>query len=138
MSDRICSYRLPAEAASVPEARGKVRALLVEWNLQHLADDACLVVSELMTNAIRHTGRTEDGHLELTAGQGDHDRFFVEVADGCTGTLPQQRSPGPDDSGGRGLLLVQRLSDDWGVRTCGTGKVVWAQLRTSGGGAPAC
>jgi anti-sigma regulatory factor (Ser/Thr protein kinase) len=94
-----------------------------------LCADAVLLVSELVTNAIRHTlsarilcgiGMVSEGCVRLEVH--DHD---------YSGRGLPRREPGPDDEGGRGLLLVEELSDTWGVdrsRLTG-GNAVWATLR---------
>ncbi|MBV1938493.1 ATP-binding protein [Streptomyces sp. BV286] len=121
-------FGLSPAPASVGLARRNVRELLGEWGTDpETCDNAVLVTSELVTNALTHTAsewivcrlRT-DGH-----------RLHLEVEDQNRGlTLPAQRSAGPDDQGGRGLMLVGMLSSDWGVRDAayGSGRVVWAVL----------
>jgi hypothetical protein len=96
--------------------------LLSAWALEGLFDDAELVVSELVSNAIRHA----NGELRLTLSATDED-LRMEVADG-SGTLPIPRQPDPDDEQGRGLLLVDALAHTWGVDRAGSGKTVWAHV----------
>jgi anti-sigma regulatory factor (Ser/Thr protein kinase) len=86
-----------------------------------------MVVSELFTNAVRHTTseRITCG-LSFTRGI-----VRVEVTDqGSFLTEPQQRAPGLDEEGGRGLLLVGALTASWGVHSgeAGRGRTVWAEL----------
>jgi hypothetical protein len=79
-----------------------------------------LMVSELVTNCIRHT----DTAFELTIAR-DRDEIRVEVTDGAGGT-PEMRSPGPDEPTGRGLQIVSLLSEEWGVECrAAPGKTVW-------------
>ncbi|WP_105968754.1 ATP-binding protein [Streptomyces geranii] len=121
-------FALPATPASVGAARRKVRELLDSWNVgDDTTDNALLVTSELVTNALTHTASERIVcRLRLSAG-----RLHVEVEDeNRAGTLPAQRIPGPDEQCGRGLLLVGILSSDWGVRDAphGSGRIVWAEL----------
>ncbi|MDQ1035451.1 anti-sigma regulatory factor (Ser/Thr protein kinase) [Streptomyces sp. V3I8] len=99
------------------------------------SESVALVVAELAANAVRHgrvRGRDFRVRLLMRAGE---DTVRVEVADGVTERLPAPReSPGADDEGGRGLLLVTALADRWGTDLCtgGTHKVVWAEIRVPG------
>jgi anti-sigma regulatory factor (Ser/Thr protein kinase) len=122
------AFRLPAVRASVAEARQRVVAQLLEWGVGgETRDSAELVVSELVTNAVCHTNsETIDCELRLTGG-----RLHVEVADeGYTATEPRPGTGNVDGEGGRGLLLVEALSEEWGVRSriTGQGHAVWAAL----------
>ena len=134
------SAHLPLGAlpTAVPCARGYTRVILDEWNLASLADPAELIVSELVTNSVQATadndGRPRYGetglpvvHLRLAS---DHVRFQAEVWDSVP-RVPAARQAGPDEEGGRGLALVEALSDRWGWTTVPgwPGKVVWAELR---------
>jgi anti-sigma regulatory factor (Ser/Thr protein kinase) len=79
-----------------------------------------LMVSELATNCIRHTGGSFD--LAIVRGRG---QVRIEVTDRAGGT-PRMRSPGPEDPTGRGLQIVNMLSQDWGVeQRASAGKTVW-------------
>jgi anti-sigma regulatory factor (Ser/Thr protein kinase) len=122
------AFHFPALNTSVAEARRRVVARLREWGIDEVAcDDAQLVVSELFTNAVRHTDSDKVScQLRLS---GAHLR--IEVADqGHTATEPRARCSGTDEESGRGLLLVDVLSKAWGVRPddSGRGRVVWADL----------
>ncbi|MEH0417605.1 ATP-binding protein [Streptomyces sp. B21-083] len=124
-------FVLPAAPASVSAARRKVRELLDAWRVDaDTADNALLITSELVTNALTHTASERIVcRLRLAAG-----RLHVEVEDeNRGGTLPAQRRPGFDEQCGRGLLLVGVLSSDWGVRDAphGSGRIVWAELPTA-------
>jgi signal transduction histidine kinase len=87
-----------------------------------LYDDVELVVSELVTNAVRASSPTVLVTIESTGG-----KVVVRVADQADG-WPEQREAGIHDPGGRGLPLVSAVSQSWGVRMAATGKVVWAEL----------
>ncbi|WP_228031529.1 ATP-binding protein [Streptomyces phyllanthi] len=117
---------LPASPASVGLARAAVKELLGSWGAgRELCGDAVLVVSELVTNALTHTGSDRVVcRLRVTA-----DRLRIEVEDqNRGGTLPERREPDDDDQNGRGLMLVGALTTDWGVGNGTQGCVVWAEL----------
>ncbi|MEU2794801.1 ATP-binding protein [Streptomyces sp. NPDC007100] len=122
------AFHLPARRTSVPEARRRALAVLHEWGAaQQVRDDAELVVSELFTNAVRHTDSDKVG-CELTL-LGAFLR--VEVTDQGRGTSAPHVQPGSvDKECGRGLFLVGALSEAWGVRPdpTGRGRTVWADL----------
>ncbi|WP_205699372.1 ATP-binding protein [Conexibacter sp. SYSU D00693] len=75
------------------------------------ADDVALLVSEVVTNAVRHGGARDEDHVTVELTSEDH-RLRIRVLDGGGG-LPAQRRPGSD--GGFGLHLVEALADDWGA-----------------------
>ncbi|WP_141666290.1 ATP-binding protein, partial [Streptomyces hirsutus] len=86
---------------------------------------------ELVTNAIRYSGLRnpkEPGHCRLTLERPAPDTVRIEVSDSST-TRPAKREPGEDETGGRGLVLVEALAVDWGVTRRPVGKTVWALLR---------
>jgi hypothetical protein len=129
---------LGALPTAVPCARGYTRVILDEWNLASLADSAELIVSELVTNSVQATA-DKDGqpryseaglavvHLRFAS---DRVRVLAEVWDSVP-RVPAPRRTGPDEEGGRGLTLVEALSERWGWSTVPgwPGKVVWAELR---------
>lgn len=108
--------RSPAQARAV--AADMVAAL----HLEPLSDDLALVVSELVTNAVRHAEPPVRLELQATA-----DCVTVAVADGSS-AAPVTRDSGPDAEGGRGMSLVEMLSAETGVRPHAPGKTVWATL----------
>ncbi|MBB5936643.1 ATP-binding protein [Streptomyces zagrosensis] len=126
------AFHLPALSTSVAEARKRVLARLGDWGARdELRDDAQLVVSELFTNAVRHTS-SEKVRCELRVYP---DRLRVEVADQGCGLAALRACEGSwEQEGGRGLMLVEALSDSWGVRPRegGRGRAVWAYLPTAG------
>ena len=87
-----------------------------------VADVAELVVSELVTNALRYGA----GQVVMQLSRHD-DGVVVEVYDEGVGT-PRRRRAAADEEGGRGLLLAASVAAAWGVRTRGGGKVVWCRL----------
>lgn len=121
-------FRLPAVSTSVAEARRRVLGRLREWNVDApLCDNAQLVVSELVTNAVRHTDSEKVCCALHLAGV----RLRVEVTDQGHGSCaPYSRPVDAEEESGRGLLLVSVVSADWGIRPNhdGVGHCVWAEL----------
>lgn len=118
-----------ALTSAIPCARVHVRLVAREWGLADRADTAELLVSELMTNALRASGRlTTLGPpvVELWLAC-DQVSLLIQVGDGDE-KMPVRRDAGPDAESGRGLLLVHSLSKDWGTYRTASGKVVWALL----------
>lgn len=115
-------------SASVADARARIRARLREWGADaELRDDAGLVVTELFTNAVRHT----DSRQITCALRDVGSAVRLEVTDqGCGGASPVPCTATDDEEGGRGLLLVSVLATAWGSDPAadGTGRVVWAEL----------
>ena len=89
--------------------------------------DTLLVVSELVQNVSQHTG----SHGELVV-EVEPRIVRIEVGDTST-TVPRVRPATVDGVGGRGLSLIEALCQQWGVRTCPAGKIVWVQLVTAAG-----
>ncbi|MET9085608.1 SpoIIE family protein phosphatase [Streptomyces sp. NPDC004237] len=119
-ADRIAEWQVPADPAAVSEVRSKVTRRLAEWDLDELSFTTELILSELVTNAIRH-GRAPIGVRLL------HDRTLIcEVSDAST-TSPHLRYAASTDEGGRGLFLVAQLAERWGTRYTPAGKVIWAE-----------
>jgi PAS domain S-box-containing protein len=113
---------LPAEPESAAMARRFVGKTLAEWgHLEHL-DTACLLVSEIVTNAVRHALAPLELRLHLTSRE-----IITEITDDNT-HLPHRHLADPGDEGGRGLMLVDALASDWGTRPADTGKTVWFTL----------
>lgn len=119
-ADRVADWELTAEPVSVGRARELATGQLHAWGLEELAFATELVVSELVTNAVRYAG----GPLGLRLIR---DRTLVcEVAD--TGhTSPHLRHSAADDEGGRGLFIVAQLVQRWGTRYTPTGKTIWTE-----------
>ncbi|MET8612551.1 ATP-binding protein [Streptomyces misionensis] len=124
------SFDLPARPTAVGSARRVVRELLTAWGVpQDVRDDALLVTSELVTNALVHAG----GNRIACRLDGTADRIRIEVEDEAGDedvALPVACRPGPDDQHGRGLFLVEALSRGWGVAfpPGRPARVVWAEL----------
>nr|WP_239149310.1 PAS domain S-box protein [Streptomyces sp. SID12501] len=114
---------LPAVATSVREGRAFLHKALVSWGCAAAADNALLLLAEILTNAVLHA----EGPLGLHLSRSDSD-LTVEVSDHSP-QLPQPRLATADDESGRGLLLVRALADNWGVRPTDEGKTTWFTLK---------
>ncbi|WP_333776262.1 SpoIIE family protein phosphatase [Streptomyces sp. IBSBF 3136] len=118
--DRVAEWQVPPDPAAVSGIRASVVRQLTDWGLEELSFTTELVLSELVTNAMRH-GRAPIGVRLL------RDRTLIcEVSDRST-TSPHLRYAASTDEGGRGLFLVAQLADRWGTRYTPNGKVIWAE-----------
>ncbi|MET8579579.1 SpoIIE family protein phosphatase [Streptomyces collinus] len=125
-ADSVGDWTLPREPRSVGRAREYARAQLVAWDLEPLVDTTELLVSELVTNALRYG----EGEIRLRLLL---DRTLVcEVWDSGL-VQPRRRRARDTDEGGRGLQLVGLLSAAWGSRRTPRGKTVWFELPLPGG-----
>ncbi|MCF3128970.1 SpoIIE family protein phosphatase [Streptomyces olivochromogenes] len=119
-SRRVAVWTLPAEPVSAGRARELVAGRLSDWGLDELVFSTELIVSELITNAVRYA----DGLLHLRLIR---DRTLVcEVAD-ASHTAPHLRHSADDDEGGRGLFIVAQLVLRWGTRYTREGKTIWTE-----------
>lgn len=114
------TWVLPSELTSAGKARALVREPLERWDLDGLVPVTQLLVSELVTNAIRYT----DGDVTLRLVL--ENSLTVEVLDSSP-ALPRLRHAARDDERGRGLQIVSQLSHRWGARRTPSGKVVWCE-----------
>jgi anti-sigma regulatory factor (Ser/Thr protein kinase) len=125
-------WTFPSASRTVPAARSAVTRRLGEWGLDVVRDTAALLVTELVTNAVRHGG---GGPVDLRVLGPDGDgpgTLRVEVGD--EEPLPP-RPPGgvaPEAESGRGLLLLTHFARAWGVRPGPRGKTVWFELAVPG------
>lgn len=119
------SESMPREAESAPRARHLVVTALDAWGLQELVDAGTLIVTELVANVVSHT-RCPVIHVALRRPVTDVVR--IAVTDNAP-MAPRMGEPGDDAQGGRGLVLVDALSDRWGCTPQRVGKAVWAELR---------
>ncbi|MEV5435555.1 ATP-binding protein [Streptomyces sp. NPDC052682] len=118
-------WTFPADPGAVRAARSVVRAQLRGWALDSVGDLTALLVSELVTNALRHA--TGPIGVRLVRPSAPHGVLLVEVSD----TLPdppRERLARPEDESGRGLQLVATASNRWGTRPGADGKTVWFEL----------
>ncbi|MER6981590.1 SpoIIE family protein phosphatase, partial [Streptomyces carpinensis] len=117
---RVATWNIPRDPAAVPRIRAGAGRRLEAWGLAEIGFTTELIVSELITNAIRYG--SEPIHLRLL-----HDRTLIcEVADGSS-TSPHLRRAATTDEGGRGLFLVAQLAQRWGTRYTGRGKIIWTE-----------
>jgi hypothetical protein len=110
----------------VPCARLHTRQVVREWGRPDLADTTELLVSELMTNAIRASAGLMSPAVALWLFS-DGRCVVVQVGDGSS-ELPVRQDADTDSESGWGLLLVESLSRDWGSYRRASGKVVWARI----------
>ncbi|MGW0761637.1 SpoIIE family protein phosphatase [Streptomyces sp. NPDC002814] len=120
--DDVAEWWLPLDPLEVGRARAAVREQLHDWGLAKLADGAELMVSELVTNAVRHS---HSRPIELRLVRGD--TLLCEVDDDDH-DLPTLLSTGPGDEFGRGLRVVSTLAREWGTSRTKAGKTVWFEL----------
>ncbi|WP_439945605.1 SpoIIE family protein phosphatase [Streptomyces sp. BBFR109] len=119
--DAIGQWEFPADPETVADARAAASGRLALWGLTDLDFTVELIVSELVTNAIRYAG----GPIGLRLIRGDV--LVCEVSD-PSNTQPRLRRASLADEGGRGLFLVAQLSTRWGSRYGRSGKTIWAEL----------
>lgn len=118
--DQVADWDVPNDPAAVADVRSQVTRRLDEWGLDELAFTTELILSELVTNAIRYGGETV--HVRMV-----RDRSLIcEVFDSSS-TSPHLRYAAMTDEGGRGLFLVAQLAERWGTRYTPAGKVIWAE-----------
>jgi anti-sigma regulatory factor (Ser/Thr protein kinase) len=122
-------WLFPAEPGAVRAARSVVRGRLRDWGLDSVGDTAVLLVSELVTNALRHA--TGPVGVRLVPPAGPDGVLRVEVSDSLP-DLPRERSVRPEDESGRGLRLVATAARRWGARPAPHGKTVWFELAPAG------
>jgi len=119
-AENYATWTFPPKLTSVREARSVIREPMERWGLADLIPTTELLVSELVTNAMRYS--RGDVTLRLV-----NERALVcEVLDG-SGALPRLRQANGDDENGRGLQVVRQLAKRWGARRTATGKVVWCE-----------
>lgn len=110
--------------------RPYVRAILAEWDMHAAQDTAELIVSELVTNVYRAAAQSaaDDTPVFRLGLFTDRRALVIEVFDTVPGE-PEPRAAGDDGEDGRGLMIVEALSERWGTRRFPNGKAVWARLR---------
>ncbi|MFJ9951404.1 ATP-binding protein [Kitasatospora sp. NPDC091207] len=128
-SDPAVEFRLDLFPPALPEIVGALRRLLRDTlrSLRLDPEAPCLILSELVTNALLHGDGPPTVVLELRCG-----RLYIAVSDASAAPVVR---PAPDDSrtSGRGLDLVGALADEWGVKPIGPyGKAVWATITVGG------
>ena len=123
-SSQVATANLPSDPVAVADARRFAAATLSAWDLDGAAFITELVVSELVTNAIRYG--SPPVRLRLIHDNG----LICEVSDTAS-TAPHLRRARAFDEGGRGLLLVAQLTERWGCRYTAGGKIIWAEQAVS-------
>ena len=119
---------LPFAASSVGVARRRLVSDLIAANVYDSAVcDVALVISELLSNALRHAVPLPGSKLHV-AWRIDTDSVQVSVRDGGGPTRPELGEPTQAATGGRGLRIVQKLSRSWGTTTGDEGTTVWAEV----------
>ncbi|MGW3157846.1 SpoIIE family protein phosphatase [Streptomyces sp. NPDC001089] len=118
--DHLACWDVPADPAMVAETRAAVERRLTEWGLDDAVFTTELILSELITNAIRYASPP----IELRLLR---DRTLIcEVSD-ASSTSPHVRRAATTDEGGRGLFLISQLTQRWGTRYTSRGKVIWTE-----------
>jgi serine phosphatase RsbU (regulator of sigma subunit)/anti-sigma regulatory factor (Ser/Thr protein kinase) len=117
----VAAWDLPSDPSAVADARALATAQVTAWGLGEATFTTELVVSELVTNAIRHAA----GPIQLRIIR--EKSLICEVSDG-TGTSPHLRRARSFDEGGRGLFIVASVTDHWGTRQNPAGKTIWADI----------
>lgn len=122
---RLQQHVASGDPEALAEARHMIRAAVRAWGARDRADEIELVADELVTNALMHTEGSAIVTLRVLAGSDR--RLRVEVEDSSS-ALPRRREAGESGVSGRGLLLVDLLTDVWGVEARGGGKCVWCEF----------
>ncbi|KOG46823.1 SpoIIE family protein phosphatase [Streptomyces decoyicus] len=117
---QVASWDLSTDPAVVGSARALAGRQLSEWGLDELLFTTELIVSELVTNAIRH------GTGPITLRLIRQDALICEVSD-ASSTSPRLRHARTTDEGGRGLFIVAQLTRRWGTRYTPIGKIIWTE-----------
>ncbi|MFB7287597.1 SpoIIE family protein phosphatase [Actinacidiphila glaucinigra] len=120
-ASQVVTWDVPAEPAAVAGIRAEVTRRLAEWGMEDITYTVELVVSELVTNAVRY-GTPPIGLRVI-----HNSTLIVEVSDG-SGTAPHLRRARVFDEGGRGLMLVAQVTERWGTRHTQEGKTIWAEV----------
>ena len=123
--ENYATWALPAKLTSVRQARSVIREPMERWGLADLIPTTELLVSELVTNAMRYS------RGEVTLRLVNEGALTCEVHD-SSGALPRLRQANGDDENGRGLQVVRQLAKRWGARRTATGKVVWCEQQLPG------
>lgn len=124
-AERTVSWELSGDPAAVADVRKRTSRQLCEWGLDELTFTTELVVSELVTNAIRHASGPIRLRLIMSR------TLVCEVWD-ASPTAPHLRHPKTTDEGGRGLFLVSQFTQRWGTRYTQDGKIIWTEQSLTG------
>ncbi|MFC9530116.1 SpoIIE family protein phosphatase [Streptomyces sp. NPDC057717] len=119
-SDQVAEWEVPSDPSAVSQIRSECVGQLSDWGLESLAFTTELILSELITNAIRHGSPPVRVRMLRDGG------LVCEVSDHSS-TSPHLRYAATTDEGGRGLFLVAQLAKRWGTRYTALDKVIWAE-----------
>ncbi|MFC7259375.1 SpoIIE family protein phosphatase [Streptomyces lutosisoli] len=135
--EQVAEWDVPRDPAAVAPVRSACARRLTEWGLEQVGFTAELILSELITNAVRYGAEPITVRVLRTEpiGSPDAGTLIFEVADGSS-TSPRLRRAKVTDEGGRGLFLVARFAERWGTRYTPTGKVIWAEQYLHHGATP--
>jgi anti-sigma regulatory factor (Ser/Thr protein kinase) len=133
------SHMSPMSSVTIPHARSSVSAarhaladeLTANGIPARMRDDAVLVLSELVSNAIRHAEPLPTGDIRVRWSL-RRDLLHLEITDGGALTRPQAAAAASSSLGGRGLNIVRTICSEWGVTEDGSAVTVWADLRRPG------
>jgi hypothetical protein len=128
-AERIAEWQVPSDTAAVAPVRAECARRLREWGLEEIVFTTELILSELITNAVRYASQPITVRLIYSTS------LICEVFDGSS-TSPHLRRASLTDEGGRGLFLVAQLADRWGTRYTADGKVIWTEQSPHGPAAP--
>ncbi|WP_041819900.1 ATP-binding protein [Streptomyces davaonensis] len=117
-----------ATPREVPALRRIMRLHLTYWGLLDVLENAQLCVTELATNVVKHVGLGVPAVLAVCM---NGTKLHLEVQDPHADAVPTLDSAGTRDEGGRGLTLVDAMSERWGVRRTSVGKATWCELATA-------
>ncbi|MFE9449928.1 SpoIIE family protein phosphatase [Streptomyces sp. NPDC006739] len=126
---KVATWEVPSDVMAVSRVRTEVGRRLGDWGLEESSFATELILSELLTNAIRY-GAPPVG-VRILLGR----TLVCEVSDGSN-TSPRLRRAATTDEGGRGLFLVSRFAEQWGTRYTANGKVIWAEQSLGGAREP--
>ncbi|MGW3512427.1 SpoIIE family protein phosphatase [Streptomyces sp. NPDC000994] len=125
---QVADWDVPSDPAAVAPVRGECGRQLQVWGLEDIQFTAELILSELITNAIRYG--TQPIHVRLLRDR----NLICEVSDGSS-TSPHLRRAETTDEGGRGLFLVAQFAQGWGTRYTPHGKIIWTEQPLHAGAA---
>ena len=128
MSTLTAAFDLPPSPSSVPVARHLATELLRAWQAPHDAEDAALLVTQLVPHVVDHVGGEASFPLELTLSDG---WLRIAAVDGSA-IPPVVREPDPARPRGRGMRLVTAIADRWAAEDHRGGKRVWFELSPPG------
>ena len=123
------AFHLPFAPSSAAVARGRLKDWLLGLQLpDDVVEDSRLVLSELVGNAVRHARPLDDGTVLIALNHNDLG-LDIAVTDGGSPTAPEASTSGPEATGGRGLSIVEQLTDRWWLETSQSRSTVHALFR---------